>query len=263
MVADVSGHGEPVVFLHGIPGSRAIWRSVVAGLGNDVQAVVPDLLGFGDSPDPPDDFHAPAQAHAVARLMREIGTDGYHLVGFDFGGPTAVALVAQHPACVRSLTLISTNAFPDTPIPAPLGLARVPVLGEALFHAMCSWPGLASMWMGAVGDKRAFSWRRFLAELPHRRGRRWTRRVFLDSLRHLESRYAPIAAALPGITCPTVVVWGDHDPFFPLAVGQRTAAAIPGARLEVLDGCGHFAPGERPSAVAALVQSQITRFTRG
>lgn len=258
VAATLTGRGTPVLFLHGIPGSRVTWAQVTAHLGPDLLAIVPDLLGFGDSSEPTGDFHAFGQAEALAQLMTALGHPAFHLVGFDFGGPTAIALTGRHASRVRSLTLISTNAFPDTPIPGPLGLARVPVVGDLMFAAMCSLPGLAGMWAGAVGDKRALPAGRFIAELPDRRGRRWTRRIFLDSLRHLHDRYTPIDGLLSGITCPTLVVWGDADPFFPLDVGQRTARAIPAARLEVLRGCGHFAPGERPQALAALVRTHVS-----
>ncbi len=222
-----------------------------------MQAIVPDLLGFGDSSEPRSDFHAFGQARALGRLMDTLGHEAFHVVGHDFGGPTAIALGGIRPSRVRSLTLISTNAFPDTPIPGPLRLARVPALGEALLLAMCSVGGLTGMWLGAAADKNALPLRRFLTELPSRRGRRWTRRIFLDSLRNLRARYAPIAELLARVTCPTLVVWGDRDPFFPIDVGERTARAVPGGRLEVLTGCGHFVPGERPGEVAALLRSLV------
>jgi pimeloyl-ACP methyl ester carboxylesterase len=258
MVAEVCGDGPPILLLHGIPGSRATWRRVVDRLGSDVHTVVPDMLGFGDSSDPAGDFHASAQAEALAKFMEQLGHDTFHLVGFDFGGPAAILLAGLRPQRVRSLVLISTNAFPDAPIPGLLKMARYPLLGDAVLLAKCSVGGLLGMWLGAAADKRSYSLQRFLEELPDRRGRRWTRRVFLDSLRHLGPRYAPVAKVLPLIGCPTLVVWGDRDPFFPVAVGERTARAIGGARLHVLPGCGHFGPGERPAALAALIRSQAT-----
>lgn len=249
--------GSPIVLLHGIPGGRGTWRRVVPGLTAFGPVAVPDLLGFGESSDPPGDFHAFAQASAVGRLLDHVGFERVHVVGFDFGGPVSIAFAEQQPTRVASLTLVATNAFTDTPIPGPLALAKVPVLGDALFFAMCSWPGLASMWFPAVAAKPELSWRAFRRELPSRRGRRWTRRIFLDSLRHLEDRYAPIERALPRIRCPTSVVWGDRDPFFALSVGERLANAIHGATFEVIRQCGHFIPLERPNALVGVIGRQL------
>ncbi len=256
---DYGGEGPAIVLLHGIPGTRRVWRPVAERLSGLGRVIVPDLLGFGESPDPSGDLHAPGQAAAVAELLDAMGVRQAHLVGFDFGGPISVVFCGEYPARPLSLTLIATNVFTDTPIPGPLNLARVPVLGAALFAVMCSWPGLAAMWLGGVRDRSALPWRRFVADLPSRRGRRATSRIFLDSLRHLTARYARIEATLPTIACPSAVVWGDSDPFFPASVGTRTAAAIPGATFDLLRGCGHFIPGERPDAVAAVIWKQAVR----
>lgn len=263
MAADVYGvSGPAILLLHGIPGGRHTWRRVATALSDANQVIVPDLLGFGESSDPPGDFHAAAQADGIVRLLDDLGVSHVHVVGFDFGGPVSVALVRQIAARVETLTLVATNTFTDTPIPGALKLARVPLVGDALFFGMCSWPGLAAMWFGGVANKRALRWPRFMAELPSRRGRRWTRRIFLDSLRNLGRRYQPIEMMLPAIACPTVVVWGDRDPFFPVAVGERTAAAIPSARFELVRRCGHFVPGEHPDALAAVIRGQVERRVR-
>jgi len=256
------GHGEAVLLLHGIPGSRQTWRAVRAEFGSACHTIAPDLLGFGESSDPPDDFHAGGQADALCCLLERLGCASVHIVGFDFGGPVALTICARSPERVRTLTLVSTNAFTDTPIPGPLKLARVPLLGEALFFAMCSWPGLAGMWLGAVGKRETLTFSRFVDELPHRRGRRWTRRIFLDSLRHLRARYEPVQRALSAVTCPGVVVWGDRDPFFPVSVGERTANSIHGASFEILRGCGHFVPGEAPAELAAIIRRQMAAVSR-
>lgn len=256
---DYGGEGPAILLLHGIPGTRRAWRPIAERLSGSGRVIAPDLLGFGDSSDPSGDSHAPGQAAAAAALLDAMGVRRAHLVGFDFGGPIAVALCSTHPTRALSLTLIATNVFTDTPIPGLLKLAPVPILGDALFAAMCSWPGLAAMWLGGVKDRSALPWRRFIADLPSRRGRRSTSRIFLDSLRHLTARYAPIEAALPTIACPSAVLWGESDPFFPVSVGARTAAALPGATFGLLQGCGHFIPGERPDAVAALIRRQVTR----
>ncbi|HJU41379.1 MAG TPA: alpha/beta hydrolase [Vicinamibacterales bacterium] len=256
--ARVSGvGGSTVLLLHGIPGGRQQWDAVSAELADSMTCVAPDLLGFGESSDPIGDFHAEAQAAAVEELLDLLGVRVVHVVGWDFGGPVAVALSRRAPLKIASLTLVSTNVFTDTPVPGVLNLAHVPGLGEALFTAMCSFPGLAGMWFGAVTDKQRLPFGRFVAELPGRRGRRWTRRIFLDSLRHLRARYGEIEAALPQLRCRVEVVWGDSDPFFAVSVGERTARALRHAQFSLLDGCGHFVPGERPRAIVEAVRRQI------
>lgn len=67
----------------------------------------------------------------------------------------------------------------------------------------------------------------------------------------MEELYRPVESALAAVDVPTLVGWGDCDPFFPVSVGERTAELIPNARFRVYEGCGHFVPEERPKEVAA------------
>lgn len=76
------------------------------------------------------------------------------------------------------------------------------------------------------------------------------RRIFTASLRHLAELYGPVEDALGGIAAPTLVGWGDHDPFFSVDQGRRTARAVPGAELRIYHGAGHFLPEERPAELA-------------
>jgi pimeloyl-ACP methyl ester carboxylesterase len=62
--------------------------------------------------------------------------------------------------------------------------------------------------------------------------------------------YRAIEDTLPSITVPALVVWGDADPFFPIEIGRRTAAAIPRATFLQLSNCGLFVPEECPREVA-------------
>jgi pimeloyl-ACP methyl ester carboxylesterase len=241
--------GPWVVLLHGLPGDRHAFDEVARLLSTRARVLAPDLLGFGESDPAPPGTHAAGQAARLEPLLDALGADPIHLVGFDYGGPTAVHLAARRPGRVASLLLAATNLFPDTPVPAPLRLARVPVLGEALFAAMFSRPGLAAMWRGATGDRSAYPYRSFRRHHGWPGGLRSARHVFLQSLRDLAGLYGPVAEAAARLGRPSMVLWGDRDPFFPVDVARRTASHL-GAPLRLLPGCGHFVPEERPAAVA-------------
>ena len=64
---------------------------------------------------------------------------------------------------------------------------------------------------------------------------------------------------LDGVATPTLIVWGREDRIVPLECGERYAKSLARARLEVLDGVGHFADMEKPGALAELV----ARFASG
>ncbi|MFO0734820.1 MAG: alpha/beta hydrolase [Labilithrix sp.] len=249
--------GPTLVLLHGIPGSRGTFAAVGERLGKTCRVVVPDLLGFGDSADAPADYHAEEHAEVLAQFLASLGIADFNLVGFDFGGPTAVRLAAKLGKRVRSLTVAATNMFPDTPIPPPLRLARVPILGWLFFRLAFGRLGLMAMWLAAVADRTAFPFKKYRAALRGH-GARTTRRIFLSSMRDLPGLYGEVERLGKTLGLPSLVLWGDRDPFFPTAVGERTAKAL-GAELRVLEGCGHFVPEERPAETADAIAELIAR----
>lgn len=251
------GRGPTVVLLHGIPGSRRTFAAVGERLGKTCRVVVPDLLGFGDSPDAPARYHAAEHAEVVVQFLTNLGIEQLHLVGFDFGGPTAIHIAGRLGKRIQSLTIAATNMFPDTPIPPPLRLAKVPLLGWLLFRVGFGRLGLMAMWLAAVGDRAGFPFKRYRAALEGH-GVRTTRRIFLRSMRDLPGLYGEVERLGRTLGLPSLVLWGDRDPFFPTTVGERTAKAL-GAELRVLKGCGHFVPEERPAETAEAIADLVAR----
>lgn len=254
--------GPPVLLLHGIPGSRMTWRGAATQLDGRHRVYVPDLAGFGDSSAPGDEIHADAQADVLLELLAALGIDRADVVGFDFGGPTALRMYAKSPARVRSLMLLATNTFVDTPVPLPLRVAAVPGLGRLAFRLFFGRIGLTLMWYAAVRARDRYPLEKHRALLASPRTVRSTRWVFHESLRDLDGRYRDVQRTLAAISVPTTVVWSDGDPFFSLAVGERLAASIRDARFAVVKGVGHFIPEEASTEVARLIHEHLGRSHR-
>lgn len=243
----------PFVLLHGIPGWRGTWSTVASRLATRAYVVAPDLAGFGESAGPPAPLHAADQAQLVVQLIRTLGLAPVHLVGFDFGGPTAVMVCRAAPELVASLTLAATNVLMDTRIPMPLQLVRLPGAGDLFARLLFGRFGLTILWFTAVARRQRFRLTEYRRMLRFAQGVTSTRRIFQASLRDLPGLYGPVHAALGGIRTRCTVLWGDRDPFFPTAVGERTAARIRGAKFVQLNGCGHFLPNEDPEGFAQTV----------
>ena len=223
-----------LVLVHGILGTSADWGPVAERLAGEFEVVCPDLVGYGGArrTDRIDELWADAQARALAAHGRAV------YVGHDFGAPVCVWLYRERPELVAGLGLLAGNLLADTPIPFPVSTLTWPLVGGACERLLLGGPGVALMarrWGGDAGDAAQ---------------RRATRTIFAHALRELRERYAPVHETLGRIDVPTLVGWGDRDPFFPLAQGRRSAAAIPGARLAVHEGAGHGLPAERPEQVA-------------
>lgn len=248
------GEGPTVVFLHGIPGSALTWEPVAMRMQNRYRVILPDLRGFGHSEPPVEDYYLDGQARAVKDLLDALGVEAFSLVTHDFGGPVGLTAMRRFPDLgVQGLVLSDTNVFTDTHVPLPLRLAKVPLLGRLFFGAAVGNRfGLRLLYRAAVRQRGTATWQRFQRHLTPS-GMAMTRRIFQRSLADLEGNYRGTERMLPEVGVPTLVLWGDADPFFSADVAERTRAAIPGADLVVYERTGHFVPEERPAEVTSDV----------
>jgi len=252
-VRDSGGAGQPLLLLHGIPGHGGAWDKVVGELADGYRTLVPDLLGFGGSSRPTcgTQLHAQAQAEGLVALVDRLRIDRVTVVGHDFGGPVALWMTRIRPQLVTNLGLVAANVMPDTPVPPPLNLLRVPVLGGLVERALMSPASLRMMVGRGVGTPKNTIDRRAYVGDKHQALA--IRTIFAMSLRNLHELYAPTKEALDALEIPVFVAWGDRDPFFKVNEGQRIADAVLGASLTVFEGAGHFLPEERPNELVQLI----------
>jgi pimeloyl-ACP methyl ester carboxylesterase len=255
------GVGHTVVALHGIPGCAAAWRAVTDALPSTLDVVVPDLLGFGasDRPRHIDELHARAQAAALARLLDELEIKTATVIGHDFGGPVALELARQRSDLVAAVGLLATNAFTDTRIPFPLSMVTLPIVGPIAARLVFSTPSLRMMLRQGVGlDARPPNHASYLGDRAQRHA---IATIFAGSLTRLAELYGPVERQLTQLELPVYVGWGDRDPFFDIAHGERTAQAAR-TTLRIYTGAGHFLPHERPAEVAADILTLTSTASR-
>jgi pimeloyl-ACP methyl ester carboxylesterase len=235
LAGEQAGEGTPIVLLHGLTatrryvvmGSRALERS-----GHRVIAY--DARGHGHS------SPAPERAYGYEHLARDLeavldaaGLRQAILAGASMGAHTAVRFALEHPDRVQALAIITPAFEPDRPLTS---------------QEFASWDGLAQGLRegGVDGFVRAYdlagvpeSWRATLETvLRQRLGAHEHPEAVAEALEVVpRSRPFEDIAALSTIAVPTVVVASrdEADPSHPLSVGERYAAAIPGARLLVED----------------------------
>jgi len=144
-----AGSGFPVVLLHGIPQTSHEWRYVIPHLAKHYRVIAPDLRGLGDSSRPATGYDKKTVSNDVWRLLASLGISEFHLVGHDWGGPTAFSLAAQHRDAVKKLAILDVAIPGDGADFSQNGrrwhhpLFRTLDLPEALFqdreHLIINW----------------------------------------------------------------------------------------------------------------------------
>ena len=242
MAVELDGQGDAVVFVHGLGGTSNVFTPQQLALASRYRTVRPDLPGSGRSP-----TSAPLSiggfADAIVRMARVLGIEQAHLVGHSLGTIVCQHIAVNEPRLVRSLVLFG-------PILAPPDPARQAMRERA---AKARADGMApiadAIVQGATsGDTKA------------------NNPVAVTLVRELLLRqdaegYAKTCEALAGaaaadvkrIACPTLLVTGDEDSVASPSNTRAMAEQINGARVIVLNRCGHWSTLERaPECSAAL-----------
>lgn len=254
---------SPVLLLHGQPGTARAWDAVVPGLSRHHRLLVPDRPGYGRSALEPAGLGDNAELAAACLVARDAAPAT--VVGHSWAGGVAVLLAARHPELVHSLVLVGSVGAPQS-VTALDRLLAVPGAGDALAAA-----GMAGAW-AVLGPLR-----RGAAHLPPRWGSRlaallpddelqedWRdvvgriRHAFVVEQRALVDELDAVQAALPEVRVPTTVVSGTWDVVVPLEASRFLADSIPGARLQILDGVGHFVARDAPEALIEVITAAAT-----
>jgi pimeloyl-ACP methyl ester carboxylesterase len=109
VVVDGRNEADAVVLLHGWPQTGHEWRKVAPLLRNRYRLVIPDLPGLGDSSRPADGYDKKTIAADLREMCDQLGLERFHLVGHDWGGPTAFALACAIPERVRTLSILDVT----------------------------------------------------------------------------------------------------------------------------------------------------------
>jgi len=104
-----AGDGVPVVLLHGWPQTWHEWRKVMPLLAPHHRLVVPDLPGLGDSTRPAGGYDKKSIGADLAEMCERLELGRFHLVGHDWGGPSAFALACVLPEQVRTLSVLDVT----------------------------------------------------------------------------------------------------------------------------------------------------------
>jgi 3-oxoadipate enol-lactonase len=235
-----SGTGRPVVLVHGLGWSHALWHRVISQLSGRYRVIAGDTRGHGGSSKPAGPYTMRQLASDWAGVFDACNVDSCALIGLSQGGMIAMSLAAEMPERVAALGLLATAAhFSDDAwkgmeergkIAREMGTqAAAEQTAKSLFS-----PGFAAAHSSLVKD---FVENRVAASAA-------ALGAAMQSLRGFDVRHH-----LSRLRCPVLVMHGTADKVIPISSAEEIKAAIPQAELVRLDGAGHMLPVERPDDV--------------
>jgi pimeloyl-ACP methyl ester carboxylesterase len=258
-----AGSGPVLLLIHGMAGSATTWRQVMPGLAKRFTVVAPDLLGHGRSEKPPGDYSLGAFACTLRDLLVALGHERATVVGQSLGGGVAMQFSYQYPERTERLVLVGSGGLGREVNPL-LRYLSLPG-SEAILHLACA--ARVRTAIEAVGGRAARLGLRpapVVAELWRSYsslGDDAARRAFLRTLRAVvDPRGQAVSAANRlhlAAEVPTLILWGDSDPIIPVDHAHAAHASIPGSRLEIFEGVGHYPHCETPERFVEVLSEFI------
>jgi pimeloyl-ACP methyl ester carboxylesterase len=247
LVIEVDGDGEPVVMIHGLGGSTNTFTPVLPAFERH-RRVRFDLPGSGRSWRVEGPLSMEKFLDATRRAMAAAQAEKAHVVGHSMGTIIAAHLAAAEPGRVKSLALLG-------PLLAPPDPARASLRARAAKARQEGMRGIADALVQASTSSEtkqrrhaavAFVRESLMAQDP-------------DGYARTCEALADMQSADTGrIACPVLLVTGDEDAVAPAQSVRAMGGRIAGSRVEVLRGCGHWAPVEKPEECIALLKEFLS-----
>jgi pimeloyl-ACP methyl ester carboxylesterase len=255
----IGGEGPLLVLVHGITNSSASWEPVFATLARRFTVIAPDLLGHGDSAKPRGDYSLGANASLLRDFMLALGHERATIVGHSLGGGIAMQFAYQFPDRIERLVLVSSGGL-GREVTALLRAVALPG-AEFVLPLLASGPLVSagttiSGWINRIGVRLGSDVAAMatgfasLQDIEARRAFVQTARAVIDAggqrVNATDKLY--LAEAVP-----TLLLWGDRDPIIPARHGIRAHELMPGSRLRIFAGAGHFPHHDDPAGFAAAI----------
>ena len=259
-----SGNGPLVLFLHGFPEFWYSWRHQLSEFGRDHHAVALDLRGYNDS-DKPFARREYDISHLIADVtaaIDQLGVKPTALVGHDWGGAIAWLVAQRHPAMLNRLVII------NAPHPARFfeEIRQRHQRRKSRYMFLFQLPFLPEWQMTRDGAAALTTLYRRHATNPDAFSEEDIQ-IFRDAFLKAGVARAAINYYRNGLTfyraarqsgtieVPTLLIWGDRDPYLGLRLSEGTDRYVRNLAVRHFANAGHFAHEERAAEVNAEIRA--------
>lgn len=249
-----AGSGPPLVLLHGFGHSSTSWLRTMPSFARQYRTIALDLPDYRREATWAVSFEPAAFAATVLRFADALELEPAHIIGHSFGGVVAMLAALARPESFRSLVLVDSLGFTTPPAPP---------LDDALLALLGFWLALPRRPIGLIRAGYAMSFydasrldeetvleivRHAATPLGMRSRSRTLHEIF-----HFSRRLGEFHQQLAALRLPILIVWGKNDPVLWAKDAETARRVLPGARLEVIERCGHNPQIELPTVFSSIV----------
>ena len=242
---EAQGQGETILFIHGLGSSTRDWDAQVGAFASAYRVITFDLRGHGRSDKPAGPYSIDLFASDAVGLLEALEVEAAHIVGISLGGAVAFQLALDHPALVKTLTIV--NSAPT------MGISEEDARREIERRVGI----VQKMGMRAMGEALAPNLfpNPEQAALRHTFVERWAEndpQAYIDATRSMLGW--TVLDKISSIQCPSLILASDQD-YTPVAVKEAYVKLMPHAELVVLPEAHHAVPVEAPAKFNAALEA--------
>ena len=237
--------GATVLYLHGAPTSSDDWLPFLELSGG----LAPDLLGFGRSSKAGNlEYSLPAYVRFLESFLRATETDEVSVVGHGWGGAIALAFALAHPDQVRKVALINpVPLLPGFVWPRSVRRLRQAAVGELIMGSIGRRLLGRSLRSGTV---TAEAWSEERLDAVWAQFDQGTQRAMLRLYRSIDPEgLAAAGAGLDALEIPSLIVWGEEDPWMAPSFADTYRHHLRRAELIRVSGAGHWPWLDQPAVI--------------
>jgi pimeloyl-ACP methyl ester carboxylesterase len=242
------GEGPALILVHGLPGSAYDWRTLVPELAaRGRHAIAYGRVGYGRSdPRPGDDYTPQANARELNRLLEALELEDVTLVGWSYGGVTAMLAALQDPVRIGRIVLVGSGG-PDSPDAEPPELPFLMTLlsSDPVLRWRIAVPSTGVALMTALSEI-AFSggpqpdW--WIDGLRANFNRWETLLAYRGEMGGVGAEVGDAELEPGALALPVLILHGDDDRLAPIAIGRYLHSIIPASELVEISGGSHMLP---------------------
>ncbi len=245
---EVTGEGQPLVFVHGLGSSTQDWEHQVPVFAKSYQVITFDLRGHGRSAKPAGPYDVPMFAHDLAGLLLGLDIPAAHVVGISLGGGVAFEFAIDYPVQTKTLTIVNSSPTlgpveqVQPEIERRVGIVQqlgMGAMGQALATGLFPKPEQAPLRDTFVGRWAQNDPNAYIAATRSMLG--WN-----------------VMNRLGEIKCPALIISADQD-YSPVAVKEMYVKLMSNAKLAVIPDTHHAVPIEKPDEFNRVLQEFLAQ----